>query len=390
MLMDCRPSAGTALALAQTMAIARATKVVFIAAFLVAIPALFIAARVPRLSGREMAAPEAWSALEGRDAERAATLFREALKERPIDPVLHFGAGSAAFALGRTSQALASFRRAVELDPQFPEALAALGQVAYARGDTRLAIQSMEKASALRPRDGDFTETLDRWRRESSVHSGYVERTAAHFKILYEGGTKQSVGDQVARVLEREYSRIGKTLNSFPTETLTVILYTNREFHDITRSPAWATGNYDGRIRIAVGGELPAHELDRVVTHELAHAVVASAAPRPLPTWLNEGLATYLESADRGWAREALRNAATIVPLETLARGFNGLDEQRALVAYAESAVAAEILCAQLGSNIGAFLQLVGNGRSVDDALLEFQVQPNAFHAEWRRRVGLQ
>ena len=48
------------------------------------------------------------------------------------------------------------------------------------------------------------------------------------------------------------------------------------------------------------------------------------------------------ESADRGWAREVLRNAATIVPLETLARGFNGLDEQGALVAYAESAVAAE------------------------------------------------
>jgi hypothetical protein len=53
----------------------------------------------------------------------------------------------------------------------------------------------------------------------------------------------------VARVLESEYWRIGKTVNSFPTETLTVILYTNREFHDITRSPSWATGNYDGRIR---------------------------------------------------------------------------------------------------------------------------------------------
>jgi hypothetical protein len=32
---------------------------------------------------------------------------------------------------------------------------------------------------------------------------------------------------------------------------------------------------------------------------------------------------------------------------------------------------------------------MVGDGRSVDDALLEHHVQPNAFHAEWRRRVGL-
>jgi peptidase MA superfamily protein len=194
----------------------------------------------------------------------------------------------------------------------------------------------------------------------------------------------------VARVLEREYWRIGKTLNSFPSEPLTVILYTNREFHDITRTPSWATGNYDGRIRIAVGGTLPSRDLDRVVTHELAHAIIESAAPRRVPAWLNEGLATYLESSDRAWVPDVLRQATTIVPLDTLVRGFSGLDEQGALVAYAESATAAEILCAKLGPNIGAFLRIVGNGASVDQALLEFQVQPNAFHSEWRRRVGLQ
>ena len=265
-----------------------------------------------------------------------------------------------------------------------------LGQVAYEHGASDLAIWSIEKALALRPRDGRLTELLDRWRHESSVHNSYVERPAEHFRILYEGGTEQSVGDRVERVLEREYWRIGKTLNSVPTETLTVILYTNREFHDITRSPSWAAGNYDGRIRIAVGGTLPSRDLDRVVTHELVHAIVASAAPQRVPAWLNEGLATYLEASDDAWTADVLRNATTIVPLDTLGHGFSGLDEQGALVAYAESAVAAEILCAQLGRNIGAFLQSVGSGDSVDQALLEFQVQPNAFHSEWRRRVGLQ
>jgi hypothetical protein len=58
-------------------------------------------------------------------------------------------------------------------------------------------------------------------------------------------------------------------------------------------------------------------------------------------------------------------------------------------VAYAESTAAAEIRCAKLGSNIGGFLQMVGNGSSVDEALLAFQVQPDAFHSEWRRQVGL-
>jgi hypothetical protein len=248
-----------------------------------------------------------------------------------------------------------------------------------------------EAAVAERPRDASAADASDRSKREAAVYSSYLEKSAEHFRILYEGGAQQSIGDRVARVLESEYRRIGRALGSYPRDTITVILYTNREFHDITRSPSWSAGNYDGQIRIAVGGALSSpRELDRVATHELVHAIVASAAERRIPAWLNEGLATFLESGDASWTREVLRRASAIVPLDSLAHGFSGFDEQAALVAYAESATAAEILCARLGSNIGAFLQTVGKGQPIDDALLDFQVQPNAFHSEWRRRVGLQ
>ncbi|HEY7497547.1 MAG TPA: tetratricopeptide repeat protein [Vicinamibacterales bacterium] len=371
------------------MAIPRATWGMLLVACFALFSALIVATRLTRSSSREMTAPEAWAALERREPERAASIFKAELIERPNDPVLHFGAGAAAYAMGRTDAALSSLQHAVEIDPEFPEALALLGEVAYARGKNDLAIRSMERAAAMRPRDTRVAELLDRWRRETSVHSVYVEKPSGHFRILYEGPAQQSIGDRIARVLEAEYSRLGRTLNSFPTEPITVVLYTNREFQDLTRSPSWATGHYDGRIRVAVGGTL-SRDLDRVVTHELVHAMVANAAPRRVPAWVNEGLATYLEGSDRAWTREVLRKAPALVPLDGLVQGFSGLDEERALVAYAESAIAAEILCAQLGSNIGAFLRSVGNGQSIDDALLEFQVQPNAFHSEWRRRVGLQ
>jgi Peptidase MA superfamily len=226
--------------------------------------------------------------------------------------------------------------------------------------------------------------------RRETERTPLFSRELEHFKIMYEGGTQQSIGDQVGSVLERGYRTIGKTLNTYPSKTIGVILYSNREFQDLTRSPSWATGRYDGRIRIAIGGALePPRDLDRIVMHELVHAVIASAAPRGIPAWLNEGLASHLESTDRSWAAHVLRSATTIVPLEDLTNGFGRFDEQDALVAYAESATAAAILCAQLGPNIGPFLRMVGNGSSVDDALLEYHVQPNAFHAEWRRRVGL-
>ena len=372
------------------MAVPRAIVGVLVVAFIGTFGALYVASRTPRFADREIVAPEAWRALQRQDAERAASLFNDALKERPNDPVLHLGIGSAAYALGKTEAALRALQKAVALDPEFAEAQIMLGQVAYARGDSALAIRSMEKAATIRPGDSEVRDSLDRWRHESSVHGGYLERPSEHFRVLYEGGTQQSVGERVVRTLEREHGRIGRILNTSPDATLTVVLYTDRDFQDITRSPSWAAGNYDGRIRIAVGGTIPAGDLERVATHELVHAFVASAAPRRVPAWLNEGLASYLESSDHTWAPAVIRQAGSIVPLESLVDGFNGLNAQQAMAAYAESAIAAEILCKLLGANVGAFLRTIGGGASVDQALLEFQVQPNAFHAEWRRRVGLQ
>ena len=76
-------------------------------------------------------------------------------------------------------------------------------------------------------------------------------------------------------------------------------------------------------------------------------------------------------------------------PLEDLAEGFGHLDGREALVAYAESAVAAQILTERLGPNLGLFLQMVGGGHTVDQALGTLNVRPDAFYAEWRKRVGV-
>ena len=371
------------------MAPAPATKRILLLAFLVTLTAVLAGTTLTRFMGRPIFAPEAWQALNDHDPARAASLFGEALKEHPRDPMLHFGAASAAYAMGQASDASSLIRTALDLDPKFPEALALQARLAYDRGDADLAVRSMEQAVALRPSDTRLTEVLDRLHRETGVHASYVEKPAEHFRILYEGGTNQNVGEYIAKLLESEYPRIGRALNSQPPDPITVILYANREFHEITRSPSWARGEYDGRIRVAVGeGLSSARDIDRIVTHELVHAFVAGATTGRVPAWLNEGLASYLETTSTSWASDILQSASVVIPLESLTSGFMGLDEQRAPIAYAESAIAAEILCNQLGPNLGAFVQSVGSGASLDQALLDYQVQPNAFHSEWNRRVG--
>ena len=356
----------------------------------VAIFLVTLGAEVTSSRQSELPAPEAWAALNRGDAAKAASLFREALDRSPRDPVLHFGAGWAAYALGQYDAATSALKRALEYDSSFVQATALLATVAYANSDLDLAIRSLEKAVALAPNDPRIRRQLEQWRQESAVHAGLNERTTARFRVLYEGTKQQAIGDRVSTVLESAYWQIGKQLNSYPGEALTVILYTNRQFQDITRAPAWAGGGYDGRIRLPVSGALrtPA-TLDRVVRHELVHAMIAHVAPRNVPTWINEGLASVLESSDRIWVKKALSQTSEVFALEDLSEGFDHLNGAEALVAYAESALAAEILCERLGPNLGVFLQLVGNGHTPDQALSTLNVRPEAFHIEWRNRIGV-
>jgi tetratricopeptide (TPR) repeat protein len=336
----------------------------------------------------DLPAPEGWAALERGDAAKAASIFREALDRSPRDPALHFGAGYAAYALGRHDAAISALKKALEFEPRFVQAATLLGNVAYARGDLDLAIRSFEKARALAPSDPLIAEQLERWRREAAVHDQMAERPGVRFRVLFEGPAQQSIGDRVARVLESAYWRVGRTLNGYPSETITVLLYTDREFQDITRAPSWADGGYDGRIRLAVGGAMRTpRALDRVVTHEFVHAVIASVAPRGVPTWVNEGLASFLESSDQSWRTAVLRKAGAFIPLDQLRGGFGRFDGATALVAYAESTVAAELLVERLGPNLGVFLQMLGGGHTVDQALSTLDVRPEVFRAEWERRL---
>src|SRR5574338_435642 len=304
-------------------------------------------------------APEGWSALEAGDGSKAASVFRQALEIDPGNPYLLYGAGMAAHLLGRDNDALWSLKKAVASEPRFVEAHLWLGQIAYALGDLDLAVRSFEAAFKLRPGNRQIASQLEAWRKESGVHRELTDRVGVRFRILVDGTRQQALGDRVERVLESGYWRLGKLLDSYPADTITVVLYTKRQFSDITRAPAWAGGAYDGRIRLPAGGALrtPA-EFDRVVTHELVHAIVASAT-------------------------------RAVIPLEQLEQPFGNLDSQLAGVAYAESALAARLLVGRLGPNLGLFLQMVGSGTAVDDALTTLKVDAAAFRAEWKRRIGL-
>jgi tetratricopeptide (TPR) repeat protein len=314
-----------------------------------------------------------WDALRAGDHEQAREAFQGALASRPSDALLHLGLGVATHVLGDDVEARRVLTRALALEPRLTPATALLGEIVYASGDLPGAIAVYERglrgpraSAVLKPR-------LDEWRAEANLHAGFEARDAGRFTLLIEGPEERRVADRVHRVLEAAYARIGGRLNAFPDEPIPVILYTAQRFQDVTRSPQWAGGLYDGRIRLAVGGGLddPA-SLDRVVVHELAHAFVQHIAPGGVPAWLHEGLAVLFEQGDERWIDQHLHAAGRLSSLSSLEGGFTDLNAADAALAYAQSAAAARVLTNRLGPNLAAFLQSLDRSQSLDAALATF------------------
>ena len=328
-----------------------------------------------------------WEAIQRGDGEKAASAFRAILSANPNDARALAGAGIAAHMTGRPDQAINHLKKAVQIDPEFAHAWYMLGQIAYAQGDIDLAIKSYERVVKIAPGSRGIYQQLEEWKKEAALHGTFAARPTARFTVMFEGPEQQAIAARVSAALEAAYVRVGKALNTYPSETVTAILYTREQFRDITKSPSWAAAAYDGRIRIPVLGALknPA-ELDRIVTHEYVHALVQQMFPK-VPGWLNEGLATYMEPGQQSWLVARLRKADGMIPLAGLDQAFRTADGDEAALAYAQSYVGARVLSGRLGANFPVFLQYVSNGTSLEQALLLFNVTPADVEREWTRQA---
>jgi predicted TPR repeat methyltransferase len=326
-----------------------------------------------------------FQALQAGDADKAAAAFAQALEQSPRDARLHFGAGVAARLQGRDDEARKHLRRALDLEPRLTSAAALFGELAYEHGDIDVAIQTYEHALTLAPMNERMTARLTAWRDEAAKE----RRVDGLFSIAFEGPAEARLAAHATRTLETSYWRLGKALGAYPSGSIAVVFYTLQQFRAVTGAPEWAAGIFDTRIRLPVRGALarPA-ELDSTLTHELAHAMIASLAPRGVPAWLHEGLATYLEPSSARDAVRRLKSARQLIPLENLQNGFGGLSEAQARITYDESLVAASVLLDRLGPNMSLLLESLGRGQDMVTALAQFGLTPADFERDVLARIN--
>ena len=113
------------------------------------------------------------------DADKAAAIFREELERSPSNAALHYGAGYAAFALGRTDAAISASEARDRMQPAFVAAMVLLSQVAYQAADLDLAVGTLEKAAGNRAARPQIAQQLEQWRREAALTAASTVRPPA-------------------------------------------------------------------------------------------------------------------------------------------------------------------------------------------------------------------
>jgi len=308
--------------------------------------------------------------LQNGDTEGAIDRLNKANEITPDNPMVIGQLGSAYYTKKDYDKALSYLNEALRLGSADPGVHLLLGLIYYYfRDDLEQAESHLNKAIEGRPDRQDLVALRDKIHRERGVEEKMDAATAPHFIVKYEGIEDRNAGYTVLYELERAYSSIGYDLGQYPPDPLTVILYTQQQFQEITRTPHWAGGLFDGRIRLPVGG-LPNKNDDnlrRLLFHEYTHAVVRRITDGNCPIWLNEGLAEIMQErsgASRDpWIKIEELKREQIPTLTSLTQPFLNLDQNSAKIAYVESYYATQFLIQSYGlGGVRQLLQELGKG----------------------------
>ena len=306
--------------------------------------------------------------------EKAGDYFERAIRAMPDRVDLLKWHALALAAQGRYSDADNELERANNLQPNSPEILRFLGLVRYDADRTREAIAAWKQALDLAP-DPETRERLHKAEREVEVEERLRTKQSRHFTLRYQG---ERIGpelqQQLLAALENAYQDIARQLSYEPVENIVVILYTQKEFTDITEAPAWAGALNDGKLRIPIGGiSAVDQQLERVLRHELTHSFLYWLARGRCPTWLNEGVAQLMEPRSAAmYARQLapLFLDRKAIPFSVLEHDFTRFSDLQAEVAYAESLAAVEYLRDRYNlGEVVRMLESIGSGVAPETAL---------------------
>jgi hypothetical protein len=327
-----------------------------------------------------------WQALRSGRPDESIALFRQGLRQNPDGAPLLKGLGLAAIHAGRPEEALEPLEASVRSAPD-PEAALLLARLYDQRNQTDRALSHLRRLLTADPSHADAIALLQKLEREHQAEAGYWKDESQHFIVKYHGARELEIRRVVTQILEEAAERVGRDLAFSPSEKITVILYPDERFQEITGAHLWVSGLFDGKIRLPVGAlSGRTRGLERLLTHEYSHAVIHLVSKGRAPRWLQEGLAQHQEGLPDD-PNLQLSGGITLRGLEALLKEG---DLAKARMGYQLSLWLVRDLLQRGGmERIRQLLTRLGGGEPVGEALLKIYGLPMAeLERQWSRLLS--
>jgi tetratricopeptide (TPR) repeat protein len=313
--------------------------------------------------------------LSAGDTEHALTDERTALTYAPEHPIMLLNVAYLHLRRSEYKQALEYLERAQRVAPENPDVPKLAGWAYYGMNKLEQAVAEWQRALKLRP-DAEVQAALEKAQRDKQEEENYRENESSHFTLRYSGAAEPGLAREVLRALEAHFAAIESELNYTPPDPIGVILYTQEAFADITRAPGWVGALNDGRIRVPVQGLTqltPA--LSLVLKHELTHSFVRQKTRAAAPTWVQEGIAQWMEGKRSGVNAPVLLqvyDAKQAMSLKDLEGSWMRLPNPVAAYAYAWALANMEYIVQVDGmSDVERILERIAAGSTTEAAVRE-------------------
>jgi len=309
------------------------------------------------------------------DLEQALNDERTAITFLPDQPVLLMNVAYLYLKKSEFKQSVDYLERAKRVSADNPDIYKLEGWAYYGMNRPDQAVTEWKKSLALRP-DSETQAALDKAFRDKAEEENYKENESAHFQLKYNGTAQPVLAREVLRTLETHFATIESELNYTPPESIGVVLYTQQGFADITRAPGWVGALNDGRIRVPVQGLTGVDsELSRVLKHELTHSFIQQKTRGRAPTWIQEGVAQWMEgkrSDENAAVLVQIYDAGQAAPLGHMEGSWMSLPGDVVRYAYAWSLANIEYIVDSNGmQDVQRILDRIAAGSTTEGALKE-------------------
>ena len=322
-------------------------------------------------------AKRAQESFQKKDYKTSADLCRQLAEKNSKAPLC---VGISFFLMGDYPHAITDLEKALEAGANEYACRRYLAFAYYYKHDFDRGLLHAEKALAIN-KDNELVSFHARLMREKNAHRNFASESTNHFKVQFDGYEHGGLSRTVIGILEDAYSQIGRDLDYYPSEPITVILYTNQDFRDVTHAPGWSGGYFDlkdGKIRVPVrGAEGKEALLKTVLFHEYVHALIYSIA-KSCPLWVHEGMAEY-------YSKGPSQRVGQSIPLNYLDNSFGQRDMRLIQLAYMQSHSAVSYLMEKFGpGRMKDMLISLSKSSDLNQAFtMAFQMSYTEFSEKW-------